>query len=84
MAPSASRALGLCSPTPLLAGVCVAPDMPPEPPGLTLYFSDILNADVVKSRVGVDEVVERRVMLGVRTENLIVNLSALSFVCLAN
>lgn len=69
---------------PLLAGVCVAPDMPPEPPGRTLYFSDILNADVVKSRVGADEVVERRVMFEVRVERLIINLGTLSFACLAS
>lgn len=48
MAPWASKTLGLSCPRLAFAGVCVAPDMPPEPCGLTLYFSDILTVEVVK------------------------------------
>lgn len=73
MAPSASRALGLCSPTPLLAGVWVAPDMPPEPPGLTLYFSDILKADVVKSLLVDEEIEEIRAIGAAKKESLILD-----------
>lgn len=44
---------------PEFAGVCVEPDMPPEPVGLALYFSDILAVGVVMNRLG--ELVEKRV-----------------------
>lgn len=53
--------------------------MPPEPPGLTLYFSDIVDANVVKSWNAADVVVERRVMFVGKAENLVSSFGGLPF-----
>lgn len=72
MEPSASKAFGLSWPILTFAGVCVAPDIPPEPCGFTLYFSDILTIEVVKSLGVCVRVQINGERLGVRlTENKI-------------
>lgn len=53
--------------------------MPPEPPGLTLYFSDILKVEVVKDLYAIDEVEESRPVLDAIRENLIISSVRPSF-----